>query len=55
MIVIHGMAGVGKSEFALLTAHRLVKELSRYARRNGLEPLVGQVELRGHSGLVLQP
>lgn len=51
MIVIHGMAGIGKSEFALLTAHRLVKELSRYARRNGLEPLVGQVELRGHSGL----
>jgi tetratricopeptide (TPR) repeat protein len=51
VIVIHGMAGVGKSEFALLTAHRLVKELARYARRNGLEPLVRQVELRGHSSL----
>lgn len=51
VIVIHGMAGVGKSEFALLTAHKLVKELGRYARRNGLQPLVRQVELRGHSDL----
>jgi hypothetical protein len=51
VIVIHGMAGVGKTEFARLTAHNLVKELGRYARRNGLKPLVRQVELRGHSDL----
>jgi tetratricopeptide (TPR) repeat protein len=51
VLVIHGMAGVGKTELAMHTAHELVKELGPHASRNGLTPLVRLVELRGHGEL----
>jgi tetratricopeptide (TPR) repeat protein len=49
--MIHGMPGVGKSEFAEYAARELVAKYSRRARRAGLEMLPRLVELHGLDGL----
>ena len=49
--IIHGMPGVGKSEFAQYAARQLVAKYSRRARRAGLEMLPRQVALHGLDGL----
>lgn len=50
-VMIHGMPGVGKSEFAVYAAHKLVDELSRGARRGHPDILARQVELHGLEGV----
>ena len=51
VILIHGMPGVGKSEFALCAAHKLIAEFDRYARRRHLPLLARQVKLHGAAGV----
>lgn len=50
-ILIRGMAGIGKSEFALYAAHELVSILSKRARRADLTILACYVELHSFDGL----
>lgn len=47
-VVVHGMPGVGKSQFALYAAHKLEAQFGRYARRRHLVMLPRQVPLHGH-------
>lgn len=51
-LMVYGMPGVGKSEFAQYAAHKLVADFSRYARRRQLQMLARQVELHGLEGLL---
>lgn len=46
-IMIHGMPGVGKTEFARYAALRFVKEYSHRARRAGAGVLACEVDLKG--------
>lgn len=50
-LLIHGMPGVGKSEFSKYVAHRLLAKFSKRARKAKLEMLPEQVDLRGLEGL----
>jgi len=51
VVLIHGMPGTGKSEFALHAAHRLAEEFADYARREKLTVLARRVKLYGTAGV----
>jgi tetratricopeptide (TPR) repeat protein len=49
--IIYGMPGVGKSEFALRVAHKIITEFDSYVKDVGLEMLPRGVEFHGDEGL----